>query len=166
MEKNKMAIRTVEDFIRKLQENGLSEYASELRRVIAMSRKRKDAVTSLSSMTIPLLTHLIKLISMPHSKDVNKWRKEIRSYLSVFNIRNKSPKRRPWLLLEYIQKDLNDVLSSPDFLWHLKEELSDYPNKDNALNLMKTDKSLKSLNIVPSFDIQNNLIIEINNEPL
>jgi len=161
-----MVEKTIESFIRKLNEEGHHKYASELRYIIAMSRKRKDAITALSVMTITLLIHIIKLVSMPQSRDKNKWRKEIVNYLSTFNIRNKNPKGIPWLSLQYIQDDLNDVLSSPDFIKRIKKELQDYSDfdKNNALYLLKTNKTLKNLKITLFYGPDNDLKININGQ--
>jgi hypothetical protein len=163
---NKLVIRTVEGFIRKLEEDGLSKYATELRSVIAMSRKRRDAFSALSNINITLLTHLIKYISMPQARDRNKWRREIRGYLFGFNIKNKSPKGLPWLSLSYIQNDLNDILSDSGFIDHIGHELENFPDKNKILSLLKTNKSLKSFGIKFFYDTGNKLNININDEPL
>ena len=163
-----MVTRTIEGFIRKLKEDGHARYASELRYIMAMSRERKNAIMFLSGMTITLLEHIIKFIAMPQSTDRSKWHGEIRGYLNRFNIRNKTPKKQPWLSLEYIQNDLNDVLPSPEFITNMIDVLSTYPKKDRdtALNLLKAHRTLKNLDVKLFFDSENNLRISINDQVL
>ena len=165
MMKKGMVERTMEGFIRMLEKDGHSKYASELRAVVAMSRRRREAVSSLSAMTPSLLVHVIKLISMPRSINRNKWHREVKSYLSAFDIRNLSPKGMPWLSIEYIKADMEDVLSSPAFLSHLDSELEDFPAKDRkkALSLAGT-KTLEGLNVDLSYGATNNLKISINGQ--
>jgi len=165
---NKMTVKTVEGFIHNLQKEGLFEHASELRTIVAMSRKRKDALQYLSGMTVPLLEHIIKYESMPLSRDKNKWHGEIKGYLNKFNIRNKSPKGIPWLTIEYIQMDLNDVLSSPEFIVNMEEELKTYSKEDRnrALNLIKRHKTIKSLGIKLFYDQDNSFNISIKGQGL
>lgn len=155
-------IGTMKDFISKLEIGGMSDYASELRAIVAMSRKRRDAVSALSNMTLTLLTHLIKYIKIPQSRDRNKWHKEIKGYLYGFDTWNKSPKRRPWLSIDYIQETLTDVLVSPDFLNYLDNQLEGYSEKSAILKWLKGRQTLKSLGVKPSFDANNNLTISIN----
>lgn len=166
--KNEMVTRTIEGFIRQLKKDGHNKYASELKSIVAMSRARKDAILALSGMTITLLEHIIKFLAMPQHRDRNKWQREIRGYLNRFNIRNKTPKKQPWLSLEYILSDLNDVLPSPEFMTNMIDVLSTYPkeNQDAALNLLKTHKTLKSLGVKLSFDSENNLCISTNDQAL
>ena len=155
---------TLEGFVRKLEREGRSKDASELRSIIAMSRRRREAVTALSAMTPPLLLHIVKYISMPQARERNKWRREIKSYLSVFDIRNVDPKGKPWLSVDYIQKDIKDVLASRTFLNYVKAELEGYPVKDKsrALGLVIA----KSLNIVLGFDSNSDLTIRVNGQAL
>jgi len=159
---------TLEGFVRKLEREGRSRDASELRSIIVMSRRRREAVMALSSMTPPLLLHIIKYISMPQARARNKWRKEIKGFLSMFDIRNVDPKGKPWLSLEYIRKDLDDVLSNSSFLNHLKSELEEYPSKDkkNALELLSAAKTLKGLNVVLGFGSNSNLTISVEGQLL
>jgi hypothetical protein len=159
-----MAEKTIEGFLRKLERDGLKDYAVNLRAIIAMSRKRKEAVTALTFMTITLLIHLIKFISMPQSRDRNKWRKEVRGYLTAFNIRNKNPKNQPWLSIDYIQKDLNGVLSSAEFKKHMENDLEGYPEKNEILALLNRTKSLKDLEVKLFFDSDNSLKLSIKNQ--
>ena len=168
MVKKEMVTRTIESFIRQLKKDGHDKYASELRTIVAMSRNRKEALSALSNMTITLLEHIIKYVTMPQSLNRDKWRREIRGYLNRFNIRNKSPKSQPWLTIEYIQADLNDVLSSASFLIDMKEVLSEYSDTEaeNATNLLKTHKTLKSLGIKLFYDEDSNLIVDIGGQPL
>ena len=39
----RITARTIEGFLKKLREDGLSEYATELKLIVAMSRRRKKA---------------------------------------------------------------------------------------------------------------------------
>jgi hypothetical protein len=159
-----MVKATLEGFLRKLEREGRSKDASELRSIIAMSRRRREAVTALSAMTPPLLLHVIKYIAMPQASARNKWRREIKSYLSVFNIRNVDPKGRSWLSIEHIQKDIDDVLSSRTFLNYVRTELEEYPDKDKnkALGLL----AAKSFSVVLDFDPNNDLTIRVNGQVL
>jgi hypothetical protein len=168
MNKNEMAIKTVEGFIHQLEKEGLTKHASELKSILAMSRRRKDAEAALTNMTVTLLIHLIKYIALPHSRDRNKWHKEIKGYLTRFDIRNESPKKRPWLPIEFIRKDLNDVLSGSKFLSALEQELEGYPdqNKKMALSLLKINRSLKAIGVKMFYGPNNNLSIKINGQIL
>jgi septum formation topological specificity factor MinE len=168
MIKNEMVTRTIEGFIRQLKKDGHHKYASELRTIIAMSRARKEALSVLYNIRATLLTHIIKYIAIPQSTGKNKWRREIKSYLSIFNVNNRNYKGLPWLSIEYIQHDLNDVLRGPAFLDHIKRELTTYPDKDRdrALNLLETHKTLKSMGIKLFFDSSNDIAISIGGQPL
>lgn len=159
-----MVENTLEGFVRKLERSGRSKDASELRSIIAMSRRRREAVTALSNMTPPLLLHIIKYMAMPQAGARNKWHREIKSYLSVFNIRNVDPKGNPWLSIDYIQRDIEDVLASRTFLNYVKAELEEYPGKDKnkALEML----AAKSLKVVLSFDTDSNLTIHVNGQVL
>ena len=162
----KITARTIKGFLKRLREDGLSEYASELKLIVAMSRKRKKAVDALSRMAITLLVHIIKYISMPQARDKNKWRKEIKGYLSHFNVWNQNPSHKPWLSLGYIQEELNDILSDPSFYRLVERELETYPNKNKILTLLKEKKNLKNLEIKFKYDLNNDLNISIKNYPL
>jgi hypothetical protein len=166
MVKHEMVTRTVEGFIRKLQKEGLEKYATELRAVIAMSRERREAVMALSVMTIPLLEHLVKYIALSNARERNKWVGEIKGYLRKFNIRNKGPKGLPWLSIEYIKRDLNHVLSQPEFLIDIKEELNNVVDRNKVLSLLEIQRTLKNLGITLLFDSSNNLNLSINNKLL
>jgi len=146
-----MVMRTMEGFIRKLESDGLSEYARELRCILAMSRRRRDALTALSNMTITLLTHLVKYIALPRSRDRHKWRGEIRGYLSAFNIRNKRPRGKPWISAEEVKRDLNDVLSTPGFRKHMARHLESYPERDRVLRFLSGKVRIRDLGVGLSF---------------
>jgi hypothetical protein len=160
-----MVEKTLEGFIRKLHGDGHAKYASELRSIIAMSRKRKDAVAALSSMTITLLVHIIKYLYLTQSRDRTGWLSEIKGYLAKFDIRNMGPRGTPWLTLEYIQQDLNDVLSSQSFSYYLKGELKGYPDKDvnGILVGLKTNKTLRSLGVKLLYGPEGNIQLSIDN---
>lgn len=164
----KRVTKTIEGFIRKLKEERHPKYASELRYIIAMSRKRNNAFFTLSNTTITLLEHIIKFITMPKSRDKVKWNNKIKCCLSGFDIRNINSKEQPWLSIAYIQADLNDVLSSPNFLSYMEGKLIDYPEKDTkaTLSLIKKNKTLKSLGIKLFYDSNNNLNTSINGQTL
>jgi septum formation topological specificity factor MinE len=160
----KMTAQTIEGFLKKLKGNGLSEYASELKLIVAMSRKRKKAMDALSQMAITLLVHLIKFISIPQARDKNKWRKEIKGYLAHFNVWNQSPSHKPWLSLGYIQEELNDILSDPSFYRLVERET--YADKNKVLTLLKEKKSLRDLEIKLNYDSNNDLNLNIKNQSL
>lgn len=165
MEKSEMAVRTMEGFVRALEKDGHLKYASELRAIVAMSRRRRESTAALSNMATTLLVHIIKYIAIPQSRDRNKWRTEIKGRLSEFNIHNISFKNKPWLSVAFIEKELNEFLSNPRFLKHLTLQLEGYSNKDkkSALSLAESG-NLKSLNVKLFFDSENNLKISINNQ--
>lgn len=158
-------MKTIAEFIRNLQKEGLSKHASELKRILAMSRERKRAEETLAAMTITLLIHLIKFISFPQARDKNKWCREIKGYLSTFNIRN-NHKGRAWLPIEYVKSDFNDVLSSPGFLIKLEQELENYPNKEKALSLLKSNKNLRGLKVKIFYEKENRLKISIDGQEI
>ena len=164
----RITARTIEGFLKKLREDGLSEYATELKLIVAMSRKRKKAMDALSQMSITLLVHSIKLISMPQARDKNKWKKEIRGYLSHFNVWNQSPSHKPWLSLGYIQEELDDILSDPSFYRLVERELETYTKTDRnkVLTLLKEKKSLKDFEIKFKYDSNNDLNMNIKNQPV
>jgi septum formation topological specificity factor MinE len=161
--KKEMVAKTIEGFIRKLREDGHPKYASELKIIVAMSRERKDAISALRHMRKAFLIHLIKYISLPQSRDKNKWGKEIKSYLNLFDIDNKNPKRKPWLSIDFIERDLNDILSNPDFLRYMTGELDD---RNKILNTLKENKSIKSLGIKLFYDQNNNINLTIKGQKL
>lgn len=72
----------------------------------------------------------------------------------------------PWLSINYIQNDLNDILSATGFIDHIEHELEDYPNKNKILSLLKTNKNLKSLGIKFFYDTEGKLNTNINNKSL
>lgn len=152
---NRMVKNTIEGFIRKLKEEGHPKYASELRYILAMSRQRKEALSFFHSIIDTLLAHLIKFIALPQSRNKNKWIGEIKGYLSRLNLRNKNPKGLPWLSLEYINNELNSILSHPDFYSYMeKEALKEYSDyeKNKTLSLLNVNKTLKKLSIKFSYD--------------
>ena len=160
-------VRTMEGFIRQLVENGYPKYASELRHIIAMYRKRKNAETALISMTSTLLIHLVKYIAMPHSRNRNKWLREIRGYLLNFDIRNQNSKKRPWLPIEYIKKDMNDMLAGPKFLPALEHELQGYSTQEiESVRSLPSIKNIKSLGIKVFYDPDNSLNICVEGIPV
>jgi hypothetical protein len=161
MKKN-LVKKTIEGFIHKLNEEGHSKYASELRYIIAMSRKKKDAETALTSISTTLLIHILKYIALPHSRDKNKWLREIRGYLIGFDTRNQSPRNQPWLSIEFITKDLNDRFSGSKFIPALEYELEGYSNKEinDVKGLLKT-RNLKGLGIKAFYTTDYSLNISI-----
>ena len=168
MEKKEMVTRTLEGFIRKLDSDGHSKYASELKTILAMSRRRREATAALSSMASSLLTHIIKYVGMPQSRARDKWRREIKTRLYEFNIHNVSFQGKPWLSINYIEKELNEFLVNPRFLKYLTIQLEEYSNKDkkSVMNLINSKKTLKALNVSLSFDVEGNLNMNIENQPL
>lgn len=154
-------MKTIAEFIRNLQKEGLSKHASELKYLLAMSRERKRAEAALTAMTITLLIHLIKFISFPQARDKNKWAGEIKGYLNRFDIRN-NHKGQAWLPIEYIKSDFNDVLSSPSFCITLERELENYPSKEKALSLLRANKNLRSLKVKMFYENENRLKISVN----
>lgn len=162
MKKN-LVEKTIEGFIRKLSEEGHSKYASELRYIVAMSRKKKDAETALASMSTTLLIHILKYIALPHSRDRNKWLREIRGYLIGFDTRNQSPRNRPWLSIETITKDLNDKFSGSKFIPALEYELEGYSARDirEVKELLK-NRNIKALGVKVFYTPDNSLNLSIN----
>jgi hypothetical protein len=162
MIKKDMVEKTIEGFIRELKNEGHSKYASELRNIIAMSRRRREAESALTSITITLLTHILKYIALPQSRDKNKWHREIKAYLAKFDIRNESPRGRPWLPIEFIKKDLNDVLTNPKFSYGLTSVIEG-KDLNRILSLLGKGWTLKSLGINLFYGSNNDLKISINN---
>ena len=168
MIKKEMVTRTIEGFIRKLNDEGHSKYATELRSIVAMSRARRGALSALSSITVTLLTHLVKYLALPQSTDRSKWIGEIKGYLSTFSVNNRNYRGRPWLSIEYIQNDLNGILRGPAFMSYMKRELSTYPEVDrgSVLSMVETHKSLKSMGVKLFLDSENDVGIAVNNQVL
>jgi len=50
--KKEMVTKTIERFIRQLKKDGHDKYASELRAIVAMSRKKERAFWALTNMSI------------------------------------------------------------------------------------------------------------------
>jgi hypothetical protein len=166
MIKNGMVTRTIEGFIRKLKEDGHARYASELRFILNMYRKRRNAEVSLSLMNIDLLGQIVKCLSIPKSKDRDKWYDDIKSHISVFNVNNhlgKNDTKQFWIPIKYIREDLNGILSCSSFVKYMKNELSGYPAKDRGevLKLLKNHRTLRSLGIKVSYDSNGYLTINI-----
>jgi hypothetical protein len=156
-----MITKTIEEFIRKLAKDGHEKYASELRSVVAMSRRRREAVDSLSRIAPTLLTHLLKSVALPHARDTVKWSREIDSYVTDFNVYNMSPKGSTWLSIAYIQNELNTWLHNPAFINYLQKKLESYSDKDKQqiIDTLKSKKTLHALGIHLSFDSNERLTI-------
>ena len=163
MKKTEMVAKTMEGFIRKLREEGYPEYANELRFIVAMSRHREDATQAIRNIANTLLTHILKYIAMPQSKNRGGWLNEIESYFAYFDTHNISFKNRPWYTIEEIEKELDSYFIKPGFLRYLKSKLKDYSEKDskNVLNLVNSRKTLKDLGVELFLGPENDLNIRI-----
>jgi len=163
-----MVEQTIEGFIKKLRVEGYTSYASELRKIVAMSRERKDAEAALTGITITLLIHLLKYMALPQARERSKWYREIKGYLLKFDIRNESPKKRPWLPIKFIYEDLNDVLFGSKFLPALEQELEEYSvqERKKVKTFVESHKTLKDMGIELFYGPTNDLKININGRVL